>query len=169
MAISDYKITAEDIAKYGCVSLPDTLTGNAQENKAKFDRLVRECVANAVNAVIDHMVLVENEAQDWASAEALRVQAEAARVAAENLRVQAENDRADAEQKPAPDRVRRLLGAEEQQQDAGKAERQKDSDRPCAFHGHLSFRFAFSVPPHHILRYHPVIPPVQFAPSRIAR
>ena len=97
MAISDYKITAEDIAKYGCVSLPDTLTGNAQENKAKFDRLVRECVANAVNAVIDNMVLVENEAQDWASAEALRVQAEAARVAAENLRVQAENDRADAE------------------------------------------------------------------------
>ena len=64
MAISDYKITAEDIAKYGCVSLPDTLTGDAQENKAKFDRLVRECVANAVNAVIDHMVLVENEAQD---------------------------------------------------------------------------------------------------------
>lgn len=34
MAISDYKITAEDIAKYGCVSLPDTLTGDAQENKA---------------------------------------------------------------------------------------------------------------------------------------
>lgn len=97
MAISDYKITAEDIAKYGCVSLPDTLTGNAQENKAKFDRLVRECVANAVNAVIDHMVLVENEAQDWSEAEKLRVQAEAARVAAENLRVQTENDRADAE------------------------------------------------------------------------
>lgn len=97
MAISDYKITAEDIAKYGCVSLPDTLAGNAQENKAKFDRLVRECVANAVNAVIDHMVLVENEAQDWADAEALRVRAEATRVAAENLRVQAENNRADAE------------------------------------------------------------------------
>ena len=48
MAISDYKITAEDIAKYGCVSLPDTLTGDAQENKAKFDRLVRECVANSI-------------------------------------------------------------------------------------------------------------------------
>lgn len=109
MAISDYKITAEDIAKYGCVSLPDTLTGDAQENKAKFDRLVRECVANAVNAVIDHMVLVENEAQDWASAEALRVQAEAARVAAENLRVQAENDRADAETARAAAETARAL------------------------------------------------------------
>lgn len=97
MAISDYKITAEDIAKYGCVNLPDTLRGDPQENKSKFDRLVRECVANAVNAVIDHMVLVENEVQDWADAEALRVRAEATRVATENLRVQAENNRADTE------------------------------------------------------------------------
>ena len=109
MAISDYKITAEDIAKYGCVSLPDTLRGDPQENKSKFDRLVRECVANAVNAVIDHMVLVENAAQDWASAEALRVQAEAARVAAENLRVQAENARVDAETARAAAETARAL------------------------------------------------------------
>lgn len=113
MAISDYKITAEDIAKYGCVSLPDTLTGNAQENKAKFDRLVRECVANAVNAVIDHMVIVENEAQDWSEAEdnrqlaeadrglaeAQRRRAEADRVAAESAREKAEAARAEAENK----------------------------------------------------------------------
>lgn len=109
MAISDYKITAEDIAKYGCVNLPDTLRGDPQENKSKFDRLVRECVANAVNAVIDHMVIVENEAQDWADAEALRVQAEATRVAAENLRVQAENNRADAETARASAETARAL------------------------------------------------------------
>ena len=97
MAISDYKITAEDIAKYGCVSLPDTLTGNAQENKAKFDRLVRECVANAVNAVIDHMVIVENEAQDWSEAEDNRQLAEMDRISAEAQRKRAETDRAEAE------------------------------------------------------------------------
>lgn len=131
MAISDYKITAEDIAKYGCVSLPDTLTGNAQENKAKFDRLVRECVANAVNAVIDHMVLVENEAQDWASAEALRVQAEAARVAAENLRVQAENDRADAETARAAAETARVL-AENLRAEAETARANAENKRDTA-------------------------------------
>lgn len=131
MAISDYKITAEDIAKYGCVSLPDTLTGNAQENKAKFDRLVRECVANAVNAVIDHMVLVENEAQDWASAETLRVQAEVARVAAENLRVQAENDRADAETARAAAETARVL-AENLRAEAETARANAENKRDTA-------------------------------------
>ena len=131
MAISDYKITAEDIAKYGCVSLPDTLTGDAQENKAKFDRLVRECVANAVNAVIDHMVLVENEAQDWASAEALRVQAEAARVTAENLRVQAENDRADAETARAAAEAARVL-AENLRAEAETARANAENKRDTA-------------------------------------
>ncbi len=131
MAISDYKITAEDIAKYGCVSLPDTLTGDAQENKAKFDRLVRECVANAVNAVIDHMVLVENEAQDWASAETLRVQAEAARVAAENLRVQAENDRADAETARAAAETARVL-AENLRAEAETARANAENKRDTA-------------------------------------
>lgn len=131
MAISDYKITAEDIAKYGCVSLPDTLTGDAQENKAKFDRLVRECVANAVNAVIDHMVLVENEAQDWASAEALRVQAESTRVAAENLRVQAENDRADAETARAAAEAARVL-AENLRAEAETARANAENKRDTA-------------------------------------
>lgn len=131
MAISDYRITAEDIAKYGCVSLPDTLTGDAQENKAKFDRLVRECVANAVNAVIDHMVLVENEAQDWASAETLRVQAEAARVAAENLRVQAENDRADAETARAAAETARVL-AENLRAEAETARANAENKRDTA-------------------------------------
>lgn len=131
MAISDYKITAEDIAKYGCVSLPDTLTGDAQENKAKFDRLVRECVANAVNAVIDHMVLVENEAQYWASAEALRVQAEAARVTAENLRVQAENDRADAETARAAAEAARVL-AENLRAEAETARANAENKRDTA-------------------------------------
>ena len=131
MAISDYKITAEDIAKYGCVSLPDTLRGDPQENKSKFDRLVRECVANAVNAVIDHMVLVENEAQNWADAEALRVQAEAARVAAENLRVQAENAREDAETARAAAETARVL-AENLRAEAETARENAENAREAA-------------------------------------
>ena len=131
MAISDYKITAEDIAKYGVVSLPDTLTGDPQENKKKFDRLVRECVANAVNAVIDHMALVEAAAKEWSDAEAARVKAEAARVAAENLRVQAENDRADAETARAAAETARAL-AENLRAEAETARANAENKRDTA-------------------------------------
>lgn len=53
MALSDYKITSEQIAANGVVSAPDTLTGTAQENKAVFDKLVKQIVADAVNNLID--------------------------------------------------------------------------------------------------------------------
>lgn len=131
MAITDYKITAEDIAKYGVVSLPDTLNGDPQENKKKFDRLVRECVANAVNAVIDHMALVETEANEWSDAEAARAKAEAARVAAENLRVQAENDRAGAETARAAAETARAL-AENLRAEAETARANAENKRDTA-------------------------------------
>lgn len=134
MAISDYKITAEDIAKYGVVSLPDTLTGDPQENKKKFDRLVRECVANAVNAVIDHMALVEAEAKEWSDAEAARVKAEAARVAAENLRIQAETARADAETARAAAETARAL-AENLRAEAEAARANAENKRDTAEKG----------------------------------
>lgn len=119
-------ITQEQIAQYGVVAAPDRLTGKAQDNKAIFDRLVRELVATVVNNIIDKTnelltaedVREQNEADRIAAenlreqaeelrkqAETLRaqneqsrVQAEASRVAAELLRVQAENLRAAAEQ-----------------------------------------------------------------------
>ena len=46
------KITAEDIAQYGVVAAPDKLEGDPGQNKAIFDRLVRELVANAVNQAL---------------------------------------------------------------------------------------------------------------------
>ena len=47
------KITDSDISSYGVVSSPDTLTGTAAENKAIFDKLIRECVKEIVNNAID--------------------------------------------------------------------------------------------------------------------
>lgn len=83
-------ITAEQIAQYGVVAAPDKLTGRPAQNKAIFDRLVRELVAEVVNDIID-------EANNLTAAEAPRAEAEARRVAAEAARVTAEQGRASAE------------------------------------------------------------------------
>ena len=46
-------ITPEQVAQYGVVAAPDRLTGRAQDNKAIFDRLVRELVALVVYDIIE--------------------------------------------------------------------------------------------------------------------
>jgi len=53
MALSKYKINAEEIGSKGVVAAPDKLRGSAAENKALFDRLIREVVAEKLNALID--------------------------------------------------------------------------------------------------------------------
>lgn len=47
------RITPEEIAALGVVAAPDKLTGKAEENKAIFDRLVRELVAATYNGLLD--------------------------------------------------------------------------------------------------------------------
>lgn len=94
MAITDYKITEQQIAEKGVVAAPDMLTGTAQENKGVFDRLVRETVAPAFNSVVDALA-DENEQRN--ADEATRKAQETARVAAEELRAAAENGRVAAE------------------------------------------------------------------------
>ena len=94
MAITDYKITEQQIAEKGVVAAPDMLTGTAQENKGVFDRLVRETVAPAFNSVVAALA-DENEQRN--ADEATRKTQENARVAAEELRVAAENGRVAAE------------------------------------------------------------------------
>lgn len=97
-------ITPEQIAEYGVVAAPDRLTGKAQDNKAIFDRLVRELVAIVVNDIIDKTnelltaedTREENEA-DRIAAESLRESAEELRVQAENTRQSNESDRVEAE------------------------------------------------------------------------
>jgi len=53
MALRDQKITAENIGSKGISAVPDKLVGTPAENKALFDRLVREVVAEKVNAIVD--------------------------------------------------------------------------------------------------------------------
>lgn len=55
MALIDKKITDEQIDENGVCAASDILTGDAQENKAVFDRLVREVVKNSVNGIIDEL------------------------------------------------------------------------------------------------------------------
>ena len=53
--ILDKKITDAQLSASGVVSAPDKLTGTAAENKAVFDRLVREAVAANMNGLIDDL------------------------------------------------------------------------------------------------------------------
>lgn len=56
MALNEYKISADEIGSKGVAAAPDKLSGTAAENKALFDRLVRELVAEKLNDLIDALV-----------------------------------------------------------------------------------------------------------------
>ena len=53
MSLSNYKLTDTAIAQKGVVAAPDKLTGTAAQNKAGFDRLIREAVQELFNGLID--------------------------------------------------------------------------------------------------------------------
>ena len=109
------KITDEQIAQYGVVACPDTMRDTAENNKRKFDRLVREVVAPALNDIDDRAVVMEGaesvrEAQEKGRAEAEdgRVTAEQGRVTAEAGRVMAEDARRDVETARQTEERRRM-------------------------------------------------------------
>lgn len=98
------KITEQQMDAVGVCSAPDVLSGSTSENKAVFDKMVRQLVAPAYNAAVDAIEAINqtesgiqaNEAKR-AEAEAERAEAEAGRADAENARVRAEQDRTEAE------------------------------------------------------------------------
>lgn len=51
--LSDLRITDEDIAQHGVIAAPDRLTGSAAENKAIFDRLVRDALKERFNTMLE--------------------------------------------------------------------------------------------------------------------
>lgn len=53
MSLTDYKIKDSDILTKGVVAAPDKLTGTAAQNKAVFDRLIREALKGLFNGLID--------------------------------------------------------------------------------------------------------------------
>ena len=55
MAISDHKIKESDYTGRDVVSAPDRLTGTPRENKLVFDRITKQVVIPALNALIDEL------------------------------------------------------------------------------------------------------------------
>lgn len=136
------KITEEQMDAVGVCSAPDVLSGSTSENKAVFDKMVRQLVAPAYNAAVDAIEAinqtetgVEAAEAKRAAAEAGRVEAEAGRVDAEAARVRAEQDRQEAEQARSNEESTRQKAenarkeAEQSRMDAETARRQAEQQR----------------------------------------
>ena len=91
------KITVAQMNEKGVCAAPDKLTGTAAQNKALFDRMVREIVAPAHNACVDAVNEINEQETQWAEAEETRVTAETAREQAETARQANEAKRQSAE------------------------------------------------------------------------
>lgn len=91
------KITEEQMNAVGVCSAPDVLSGSTSENKAVFDKMVRQLVAPAYNAAVDAINAINQTESGIQAAEEQRSQAEAARSDAEQSRAEAEAARAAAE------------------------------------------------------------------------
>lgn len=74
MSILDQKINQTDIETAGVASLPDVLTGSAQENKMLFDRLVREVVSQRFNAVLEQLCSLQGAEQIGAAVAGMEAQ-----------------------------------------------------------------------------------------------
>ena len=91
------KITDAEMDAAGVVAAPDVLSGTPAQNKAVFDRMVRQLVAPAYNAAVDAINEIDDVEKGIEAAEAQRVEAENARAAAETERENAEAARQTAE------------------------------------------------------------------------
>ncbi len=91
------KITDAEMDAAGVVAAPDVLSGTPAQNKAVFDRMVRQLVAPAYNAAVDAINEIDGVEKGIETAEAQRVVAENARAAAETARENAEAARQEAE------------------------------------------------------------------------
>ena len=112
-----HKITEQEMDANGVCAAPDILNGTPAENKAVFDRMIRQVVAPAYNACAEAVDQVEARVPEWEAAEQARQEAEVQRETAENARVLAEEKRAAAEQERQTAEVQRET-AETQRKDA---------------------------------------------------
>lgn len=87
------KITPAEMDANGVCSAPDVLTGTPAQNKAVFDKMVRELVAPAYNAAVDAINEINNTEKGIQTNESQRQTAENQRQTAESQRVAAENVR----------------------------------------------------------------------------
>lgn len=87
------KITPAEMDANGVCSAPDVLTGTPAQNKAVFDKMVRELVAPAYNAAVDGINEINNTEEGIQSNESQRQTAENQRQTAETARKTAESQR----------------------------------------------------------------------------
>lgn len=104
------KITEQQMDAVGVCSAPDVLSGSTSENKAVFDKMVRQLVAPAYNAAVEVINTISQTETGIKEAEEARISAEEGRETAEAGRVSAEAARVQAEQE--------RVAAEEQREDA---------------------------------------------------
>lgn len=91
------KITPAEMDANGVCSAPDVLTGTPAQNKAVFDKMVRELVAPAYNAAVDAINEIDNTEKGIQTNESQRQTAENQRQTAETARKTAESQRVAAE------------------------------------------------------------------------
>ena len=91
------KITPAEMDANGVCSAPDVLTGTPAQNKAMFDKMVRQLVAPAYNAAVDAINEINNTEKGIQTNESQRQTAENQRQTAETARQTAESQRAAAE------------------------------------------------------------------------
>ncbi len=91
------KITEAQMDANGVCSAPNVLNGTVAQNKAVFDKMVRQLVAPAYNAAVDAIGKINATETGIQAEEAQRVTAESGRVSAENGRVSAETERLSSE------------------------------------------------------------------------
>ena len=92
-----HKITEQEMDANGVCAAPDILNGTPAENKAVFDRMIRQVVAPAYNACAEAVDQVEARVPEWEAAEQARQEAEVQRETAETQRKDAEIKREDKE------------------------------------------------------------------------
>ena len=69
--LTDKRVTEAQLNENGVCAAPDRLTGTAAENKAVFDRLIRQIVASCVNPVIDELASALGAAAVGAAVESM--------------------------------------------------------------------------------------------------
>ena len=92
------KITEQQMDEQGVCAAPNILNGTPAQNKAIFDRMIRQLIAPAYNAMVDAVELIDTKQTELDGAEESRQEAETARENAETERSANETARKSAEE-----------------------------------------------------------------------
>lgn len=122
------KITEQQMDEQGVCAAPNILNGTPAQNKAIFDRMIRQLIAPAYNALVDAVELIDTKQTELDGAEESRQEAEAARKNAETERSANEmaRERAEEERKVAEEargKAESLRAAAETAREDAEAER----------------------------------------------